>query len=376
MKTQEWPRVMLVAAFLVAVVAALYIILLIYDPILRPVLDVAQPFVIAIALALLLDPFIDMLERKGLTRGHGVIVVGLAFLVAFLLVGFLLVPRIAGQASDLAKNYQDYVRNAESQVNRVLTSQAPLLKKMHLPTSASEWTSRFSVQLKEAGSRSVAFVASILTGILSKILWLVIIPMATLYLLKDIDRIKAKVLHFTPEKHQERLVRMTSGVGGVFSRYIRGMVIVAILFSATAMVWLTAAGLHMGLIIGAFAGLLYIVPYIGPLILATATALVALAQPFSFAQSGILAGLLLLQSYVLFDLLITPRIVGSSVGVHPVLTLFSLALGARLFGVVGMVIAVPVAASIQLAAGQWFPKVNDEVDPRVLKAERQEEESV
>ena len=173
---------------------------------------------------------------------------------------------------------------------------------------------------------------------------------------------RAKVLHFTPDRHRDRVVNLSSAVGDVFSKYVRGMVTVAILYSCVSMAGLTGCRLQYGLIIGAFSGLLYMIPYIGVLTTALATGIAATVQaPDNPMYALLLMAWLLVQSFVIFDLVITPRLVGGSVGVHPVLALFALALGARLFGVVGMITAVPVAAALQVALGQMYPTINDQV---------------
>jgi predicted PurR-regulated permease PerM len=181
-------------------------------------------------------------------------------------------------------------------------------------------------------------------------------------LLKDLDYIKAKVVHLTPEKHRTKIVAVTSAVGGVFGRYVRGMMIVAILYSIVATIVLSAFGVQYALIIGVVAGLFYLVPYLGNIVIVGMSVIALLVQPgHTGAQAGILAGILLVQSMIVFDLFITPRIAGGSVGVHPVLALFSLALGAQMFGVIGMVFAVPVMASLQVAMGQAFPVIYERV---------------
>lgn len=375
MKSQAYPRVFVVAAFLVALVAGVYTVLLVYRPVIEPVLDVAPPFVIGIVLALLLDPLLDRIEKKGLSRGMGVAIVGLSFLIVFLLVGFLLVPKVAEQASQLAAGFPQYVSDAQTQLDKLLRDHRPMLNRFHLPTSASAWTAKFSAQLQEAGSASVNLLAVGLTAALSKILWVIIIPLSTLWLLRDLDYIRQKIVHFTPEKHRYRLISMTSAVGGVFEKYVRGMILVAILYSGVAMFVLTAAGLQYGLIIGAIAGLLYLVPYVGVITLVLVTGVAGVAQPMSMTVVGVLMGALLVQSFIVFDMIVTPRIVGGSVGVHPVLALFSLALGARMFGVLGMILAVPVAASVQVALGQLYPVITERVSkpPYVPKPAHEEE---
>lgn len=364
MNNQPWPRVVLVAAFLVAVVAGMYGAVLIYQPIIRPILNVAPPFVIAIVLAFLLDPLIERLHKIGVSRNLAVAIVGLSFLVVFAAAVLFLVPKIADQATQLARNYDRYARQVQDQAERVLANNAALLERLHLPTTLQDWTSQFSEQLKGVAGSALSVIAGALTSVLSKLLWLVIIPLATLWLLRDFDYIKAKIVHLTPEKHRDRFVSLCSAVGGVFGSYVRGMMIVAILFSLVTMLVLTLAGLDYGLIIGSVSGLFYLVPYVGIFVICIVTALAALVQSgHGVAYVLLLTGYPLLQN-VVFDFLVTPKIVGGSVGVHPVLMLFALALGAQMFGVVGMIAAVPVAAALQVALGQVCPRILDKVGPR------------
>lgn len=367
----EYPKAVLAASFFVAIAAFVYAVQLIYIPLILPIIEVATPFVIAIILAYLLDPIVSFIQRKGMSRGFGVAIVGLSFLIVFLLIGFLIVPRIADQAVNLARNFREYVNQAQSQVNGLLESHKTLLEKMHLPTTAADLAKQFADQTKEATARSLGFVAAALSSVLSRILWIVIIPMTTLWVLRDLEYIKAKIIHLLPQAHKSRVVELAGAIGGVFAQYIRGMLAVALIFSIVAALVLTGFKLQYGLVIGAFAGLLYMVPYVGVAILAITTGIVALVQPpHSFAYAAILMGILIVQSFVVFDLFVTPKIVGRSVGVHPVISLFALALGARLFGVVGMVAAVPVAASLQVALGQIYPKIKDKAE---LSSEKSQE---
>ncbi len=210
------------------------------------------------------------------------------------------------------------------------------------------------------------YISGALGSALSKILWVIFIPISTLWFLRDMDYIRAKGIHFTPDRHRDRVLSLSGAVGDVFAKYIRGMAAVAILYSCVSMAVLAGCQLQYGLIIGAISGLLYLIPYIGVLTTALATGIAATIQtPDNPAYPILLMVWLLVQSFVIFDLIITPKLVGGSVGVHPVLALFSLALGARLFGVVGMITAVPVAAALQVALGQLYPKINDRVDTAI-----------
>lgn len=364
------------AAALVAAAALAYITLLMYDPILVPIFDVIPPFVIAFVVAFLLDPLVDWFERKGTSRDFGVAIVGLSFIVVFVLAGMTVIPKMAEQASGLAVNFEKYVDVAQKQFGSLIVKEKPLLEKYHLPTTASAWTQRFSQQIENAATNSLNFISSFITSALSRIMWIIIIPLATLWILRDLDYIKAKIVHYTPGTHRDNLIKTSSAIGSVFGKYIRGMLTVAIMFSVVAAAVLSGLKLQYGLIIGAFAGLFYLIPYIGVLILMVITGITALVQPpHSLAYAGLLMAILAVQSFVIFDMIITPKVVGGSVGVHPLLALFSLTLGAKLFGIVGMLAAVPVVASLQVAIGQVYPLIYDDVRGKPKKEKKKKHRS-
>ena len=353
---------MIVAAFLVAVAAGMYGATLIYDPIIRPILLTLPPFVIAIILAFLLDPVIVKIQKTGLSRGLAVTIVGLLFLVVFVLAIVFIVPMIADQANQLVQNYDRYAKQAQELVEGFLSRHSTLLNRLHLPTTVQGWGEQFSEQFRSIGGRAVSILAGVLQGMLSKLVWLVIVPLFTLMLVNDLDYIKAKIVYLTPERHRDRLVSMSVAVGNVFGSYVRGMVTVAILFSVATMLGLTLARLDYGLMIGSVAGLFYIVPYIGLAALCVVAGFTALVTGHGAIYVLGLIGYLAVQN-ICFDYLVTPKVVGRSVGVHPLLMLFSLALGAQMFGLVGMIAAVPVAAALQVALGQMYPRVLDKVQP-------------
>ena len=360
----KW-RLVNAVAIIIAVAAVVYCIQLIYEPVIAPVLNVIPPFAIAFVVAFLLDPAVDWLQRHGFSRGIGVAVVGLAFLVVFVLAGALLLPRMVEQAGGLARNFQHYVDVVQQQINGFLAARQPLLTRFHLPTTTTEWTTRYSTQLEVIGGSSLSMLSSGLSAIASRLIWLIIIPMATFILLKDLEYIKAKIVYLTPDRHKDRLIAMSSAVGSVFGKYVRGMMAVALLYSVVASIILSLFGLPYALIIGALAGLFYLVPYLGNIVIVGMAVTTVLVQnPQGGATACILALILLVQSMIVFDLIITPRVAGGSVGVHPVLALFSLVLGAQMFGVVGMILAVPVVASIQVALGQMYPSINEQIRTR------------
>ncbi len=351
-------RAVTVAAWMIALAAAVYVVSSAHETLVAPLLEVATPFVIAIVLALFLDPVVDRVQSRGLSRGAGVAIVSLGFVLLLLLVGFLVVPRIAAQAADLATNYSTLSTQAEQQINGFLQSHSNQLERLHLPTTVRELATQFSVQLETGGKATLGFITGALGSLFGRILWVIFIPLATIYLLRDWDLITARIISLTPENRRDRLIHISTAVGKVFRGYVRGMAIVAVLFSVVASIWLSAAGLRWGLVIGALSGLLYMIPYVGVLTATLTVGIMAMVQhPDSPVMAVILMVGMMVQSFVVFDTLVVPRVVGKSVGVHPLLALFSLVVGAKLFGLPGMIAAMPVTASIQVALTYMYPEL-------------------
>jgi len=357
---QRQARVNLIGtvACLLGLAAAVYIASHAYVPVIGPLLDVATPFVIAIILALFLDPIVDKIQAKGLSRGAGVAIVGLSFLLICLLVGFLLIPRMASQVSQLASSYQSLATEAEQQIDGLLESHKEILQRLHLPTTFRALASQFSIQLETGAKASLDMLSGVLSNMFAHILWIIIIPLATFWFLRDWDPITRRIVSLTPERKRDKLVHTSGAVTKVFRGYVRGMATVAVLYSVFTSIWLTLAGLQYGLVIGAVSGLLYMIPYVGVLTTTVTVGILALIQPaHSPAYAVVLMGAVIIQSFVVFDVLVFPRVVGKSVGVHPLLALFSLVVGAKLFGLPGMIAAVPVTASIQVALTHLYPEL-------------------
>jgi predicted PurR-regulated permease PerM len=360
----DLPRSANAALWFLALACLIYAVFQIYDPLILPVLEVIPPFAAALLLAFMLDPLVDRIQQRGPSRGIGVAIVGTAFLVIVITLAVLVVPLISRQAQDLSANYETYAKVATQRIDSLITQLGPTLEQLKLPTTLEGWTSKLSPQVQSTAEQGLSLLGTALSSMFSKVLWLVIVPLAGLWLLKDIDYIKQKIVHLTPEHYREKLTIVGTAVGAVFFKYLKGMASVALIYSVVASILFTSLGLQYGLIIGCISGILYLVPYIGVLAIMCISGISVLVQPdHSMQMAGIVVGLVAVMSFGLFDQLITPKVVGGSVGVHPVLSLFSLALGARLFGVVGVIVAVPITAAIQVVIGEFYPQIYDKLTP-------------
>jgi len=339
--------------YVVAIIIAIAILI----AFLYAIRSILPPFLIAFAIAWLLDPLLHRLQARGCPRILAVSGVYVVFLALFILGVVLLVPAVIDQANQLADDFPEYSDRFREFASDFVARHERTLLRFELPTTLQEIADRYKEQVSRAMVSGIKRASSLIVSNLSKVLWFIIIPLVAFYFLNDFDRMRKKGVLFIPERSRPRVTEITSRVGQVFSSYVRGLLIVCLLYGIATTIVLTGFHLKYGIILGLLAGVLYAVPYVGAIMTTLLVFLVGLATyEHAVVQAALVAGAMVVLNQ-LFDMLITPRILGKSVGLHPVISLFALMAGGQLFGLVGMVLAVPIAASIQEVAFEFYPEL-------------------
>jgi predicted PurR-regulated permease PerM len=341
---------------------------------------VAMPIVVGLALALLLDPAADKLEKRGLSRLAAVGVVFLTLVVILAGIASVVIPALVDQASQLAQNAPAYVDRVRGFVNDFLTKHHRI-GSYQMPPTFDALVSEFSGRVSEYLQRAAGSTAEYLVGSVVTALQTIVALIVTFYLLLDIDRLRARLLFLAPDRVRGTMQKIGEDIGAVFTEYIRGLLIVCAMYGAFTVVYLYVLSIshhdlaRYALLVGAVAGVLYAVPYVGALATALITFIVAFASG-GLVFAGVAIALMLVLNQV-FDNIITPRVVGGGVGLHPVVAIFALLLGGDLFGVWGTVLSVPIAASVQVVLYRFFPKLHESTPERYLREHgvRQGEES-
>lgn len=300
--------------------------------------DVLLPFVLGGALAYLLDPIADRLERAGLSRALSVTVISLVMTLGAVLAVLLVIPALVNQLVDLVAAAPGYAQSLQ----RWLVTTFPAL---------DDPDSTLRVQLDKMGEAASARGGEVINGILtgamsflSVVLLVVIVPVVTIYMLLDWDRMIARIDDLLPRDHAPAIRNLAREIDATLSSFIRGQGAVCLIQGVFYAVGLMAAGLTYGLLVGVFAGLISFIPYIGALVGGALAIGLALFQFWGDSVSiGIVAGIFAAGQFIEGNFL-TPKLVGSSIGLHPVWLIFALSVFGALFGFVGMLVAVPVAA--------------------------------
>lgn len=318
--------------------------------------SVLPPFVIAFVVAWLLDPLIDNLESRKWPRIAAVLLVFAIFLAIFAVGLVFLVPAVIDQARQLALNFPRYLSQFHDYGAELLKTYKPTLLRFELPVTFQDVLSTYGDNLNLWLTSAISAITGWISSNLSKALWVVLVPLVSFYCLNEIDRMRAKASLLIPERWRLRTTHVLARVGTVFTGYVRGLLIVCLMYGVSTATALSILGIKYGLLIGLFAAILYAVPYIGAISTTLLVFLVALAThgPDSHYAIWVPPVAVLIMNQV-FDLFITPRILGKSVGLHPVLSLFALLAGGQLFGLAGMILAVPIAASVQEIVFEIYP---------------------
>ena len=306
--------------------------------------DVLLPFVLGGAIAYFLDPLADRLERLGASRVLATVIITLGCLLVFVVLALLVVPSLVQQAVQLFNTAPTVFRNLVS----FLSERFPSLLEEGSTIRTSLQTVGEAVQ-----SRGVQLLNSIVTSAMSLINFIilfVIVPVVAVYLLLDWDRMVARIDEMLPRDHAPTIRQLARDIDHTLASFIRGMGTVCIILGTYYAVALMLVGLQFGLVVGFIAGLITFIPYLGALFGGVLAIGLALFQFWGeWTAIAIVAGIFVIGQVVEGNFL-TPKLVGDSVGLHPVWLLLALSAFGALFGFIGMLIAVPVAAVLGVVA--------------------------
>jgi predicted PurR-regulated permease PerM len=302
------------------------------------------PFIAGMAVAYLLDPLADRLEAMGVPRTGAVCIILGSFLAILVLVAVLLFPLLQTQIVELAARVPSYIQKARDAV-------LPMIDRLQATLSQAEVERLRSAAGNVAGD-VVGWVGQILSGLWSgglavfnALSLVVIMPVVAFYLLRDWDRIVAHIDSLLPRDAAGTIREQVREIDDRLSGFVRGQASVCLALGTWYAVGLTLVGLDFGLLVGITAGLISFVPYLGTGLGLIVGLGLALAQFDSWLPIGLVAAVFasgqILEGYVL-----TPRMVGERVGLHPVWVLFALMAGGALLGFTGVLLAVPAAAVI------------------------------
>jgi predicted PurR-regulated permease PerM len=305
---------------------------------------VLLPFIVGGAIAYMLDPLADRLERLGASRALATSVITLVAVLALLLLVAFVIPLLIRQTTALvaaAPGYFDALR-------MTLTGRFPDL--MEPDGIVQRGLTDLGEFIRARGGAVAQQLVAGVFGVVNALVFIVVVPVVAFYMLLDWDRMVAKVDAMLPRDHVHTIRRLAREIDGTLASFVRGQGTVCLILGTYYSVALMAVGLQFGLVVGAVAGLITFIPYVGALIGGLLAIGLALFQFWGEWLSIALVAAIFVSGQFLEGNVLTPKLVGGSVGLHPVWLLFALSAFGALYGFVGMLVAVPVAAALGVVA--------------------------
>lgn len=335
-----WGNPYVRVVLMILAVAVLYVVL-------RQTRLVWGSFLLAVLFAYLLSPLVEAIDRRGWHRGLGVVLVGLLFL-AFLAGFALLGVAVAAQLSTLARDVPELVetlREVPFRLARLLDPSFGEVFQQVFMTShlvAERLLDELVPSLEGLGSGGVTASLASLAGFGTGLMVVLVLSLYLLYRLPDYG---ASLLEVVPERHRPFAQEMASKVDFALGGFLRGQVVIAIVVGVLSGIGLTIVGVPLSLVLGVLAAIFNLIPFFGPLIVSIPTALLAMTG----GVGQVVAALLVLLAVNFLDgNVLTPLIYSRTIALDPITIIVVILFAATLFGLIGAILAVPVAAFIKL----------------------------
>jgi predicted PurR-regulated permease PerM len=347
--------------------------------------SIILPFALAFVISVLLDPTIRKLRMRGLSRGASVAIVFVVFFGALTTLAIYVTPVISSQLTNFSQTLDYYSkelarenpndsvylrwnpaeraerRGATGQVDDLISRAAPTLRSLGLPTTRRAIVERYVDPYRSDVLRIVenffkGFLG-LVTSAASQVLFLLLTPLIVYMILIDLEQLKLRSATWIPPSIRAQTLALVGDIGQVFIKYLRGVVIVVAIYTAWAAALLLILEVPYSILLALLFGALYMIPYVGAFISYASLILVtgfsgvsgnwfmSFDSPWIFALVCAAIYTPLVEAY---DKFVYPRIVGGSVGLHPVVSMFVIFAGGALFGLVGMILAFPLAGSVKV----------------------------
>jgi predicted PurR-regulated permease PerM len=315
---------------------------------------VLLPFMAGLALGYLLDPIADRLERLGLGRLGATLVIMAGLMLVLILIFILVAPILGSQLASFIESLPDYVIRLQDVLTQLsqrlaheyggfitdkLGGEKAVAAELRTTTTdlvgqAAQWAASL---LKSVWTNGTALV-----GLISLI---IVTPVVGFYMLLDWDKLIATVDGLVPLRHRETVRGLAREIDAAMAGFLRGQSLVCLFLGLWYGIGLSLIGLNFGLLIGLTGGILSFIPYIGSLTVLVLASAVAIVQDWPEWRLLLMALGVFATGQFLEGNILSPKLVGDSVGLHPVWLIFALLAFGSLFGFTGLIIAVPFAAA-------------------------------
>ncbi len=300
-----------------------------------------NPFIAAILLTYLLEPFVSTLEKKKVPRIVAILVMYALVACLIAMFGIFVIPTIVEEVNGLIKQLPTFFATIQETIWELQDQYS----RINLPPSVTETINNNLISLQNYLISLLNGVPQLIFGLVGQIFSLVLIPILAFYMLKDLAHIKRGLVRLIPSSRRSRLVGLFGRIDDTFGAWIRGQLTICFLVGFLTAIAMEIVGMDFSLMLGTIAGLVDVIPYFGPFIGAAPAVVLALLRSPALAIKVVIAFVVVQQ---IESNILSPQILGDRLGLHPLIIIFSLMLGAQFGGLLGMIFAAPMAAVIKV----------------------------
>ncbi|WP_418792288.1 AI-2E family transporter [Phosphitispora sp. TUW77] len=311
------------------------------------------PFILAFFIAYLLNPLVYYIENKKVPRGLAILLV---YMVLFCMVTSIMVfgvPYIVEEFNQLG----NIIPKLTMEIRGIISDIEGSYSRFKLPQAIKAVIDERIKQGEELLINMLRAGADSLVKLFSYLLGLIIAPVFAFYMLKDAEQIKNSFVLTIPRKYRSDIMAVLRDLDEIISAFFRGHLIISLIVGVLTGVGMYLVGLDFAFIIGLIAGIAELVPYLGPFITAVPAVFLGLLVSKKTAVYAIIIVLIVQQ---LENAVISPKILGKSLGLHPLVVIFALLAGGEIYGFAGIIMAVPGAAAIKAVLRYIYLKLVDE----------------
>ncbi|WP_231378682.1 MULTISPECIES: AI-2E family transporter [Virgibacillus] len=298
------------------------------------------PFLIACLIAYLLYPIVNQLHYYNIPKGIAVLLIYILFFGGTAYLIYRVYPMIVYQVRELNDQFPQFIKMYEQLVYQMYEYTS------FLPETVHDKFDQLFARIESSLDQLLSRLVNGFTKVFDLVILLTVIPVLVFYFLKDYNKMKAFFKGFIPKKYRSTSSKMVHAIDETLGNYIRGQLIVCLFVSLTTfIIFKFLLGLDFALLLAVLMGITNLIPYFGPII----GAIPAVAIAFTISGKLVIFVILSVFAIQLIESnLLSPFIVGKSINIHPAAIIFALLLGGQLFGVIGMVIAVPLMTIVKV----------------------------
>lgn len=346
------PRIVKILSIVISILAILYFFY--RFPIF---LNIIKSFIGAVVLAYVIIPFVKVFEDRGLTKQKSTLLVYAIILIFLSILIGNLVPMIINETQKLIRALPGIIKSLENSVYEL----ASLISSdtFRVEQILVELNDEFQKILQESQysiGRIVENIANTDFNFLSGFLGIILVPAIAFYLIQNKNMILARIKQLTPEEHEDFILPLATDINQLLSGFVRGKLLMNLIVGFMTAVMLVILRVDYAILIGIVTAVAEIIPYVGPFIALTPAVIVA-------ALDSPLKALIVLVLFVVIQWIgnniISPKVLGQSTGLHPVVTLVALLVGGELAGFIGMIFAVPIVGTLKVIFSHLWPYIKN-----------------